>query len=338
MILAVIEYDRSPQGAQLNDLSLQMLALGRRLAEQLHGPLHAVVIGAGGRSVAGSLGGHGVAVVHLVEDGSGRLEEYAPQAWARAIVEVTSAVQPAAVLAAGTDRGHELMAHVGAQLDLPVAANCTEVTPGDPWMVTRLRWGGSLLEEAELGGAVKLLTVAPHSFAAEEVDAAAPRIASFSPQLEETDFRVRVAGRVEPDRSKISLADAKVVVGGGRGVGSPEAFALLEEIASLLGGTVGCSRAVTSLGWRPHADQVGQTGTRIAPDLYLACGISGAIQHMVGCRSAKHLIAINKDPDAPIMAQADYTVVGDLQQVLPALRDALREAVGQHRDAAPAVR
>jgi electron transfer flavoprotein alpha subunit len=111
-------------------------------------------------------------------------------------------------------------------------------------------------------------------------------------------------------------------------VGSAEGFQILEEIADLLGGTVGCSRAVTSLGWRPHADQVGQTGTRIAPDVYIACGISGAIQHMVGCKSAKHLVAINKDPEAPIVSQADYAIIGDLQQVLPALRDAIRRAKG----------
>jgi electron transfer flavoprotein alpha subunit len=113
-------------------------------------------------------------------------------------------------------------------------------------------------------------------------------------------------------------------VGGGRGVGSAEGFALLQEVADLLGGTVGCSRAVTSLGWRPHSDQVGQTGTRIAPDVYIACGISGAIQHMVGCKSAKCLVAINKDPDAPIITLADYAIVGDLHQVVTALRDAIR--------------
>jgi electron transfer flavoprotein alpha subunit len=153
-------------------------------------------------------------------------------------------------------------------------------------------------------------------------------VTEFSPTLEPEDLRVRVIDHVDPDRNKISLADAGVVIGGGRGVGSAEVFGTLEEIASLLGGTVGCSRAVTSLGWRPHSDQVGQTGTRIAPDVYIACGISGAIQHMVGCKSAKCLVAINKDPDAPIMAQADYAIIGDVQEVLPALREAIKASQG----------
>ena len=124
----------------------------------------------------------------------------------------------------------------------------------------------------------------------------------------------------------VSLADARVVVGGGRGVGGEGGFGVLEELAGLLGGTVGVSRVVTSEGWRPHRDQVGQTGTRIFPELYIACGISGAIQHMVGCKGARHILAINRDPEAPIMAKADYTVVGDLHVVLPAVVAEVRKA------------
>ena len=118
----------------------------------------------------------------------------------------------------------------------------------------------------------------------------------------------------------VSLATARVVVGGGRGVGGPDGFGMLEELAGLLGGVVGVSRVVTSEGWRPHKQQVGQTGTRISPELYLACGISGAIQHMAGCLSAKHIVAVNTDPDAPIISHADYAVIGDLNQVIPGAR------------------
>jgi electron transfer flavoprotein alpha subunit len=328
MIIGMVEHDRG----RINDLSLQMLTLGHRLASQMGVPLHAALIGDAARPLAEGLGSFGVSAVHLA--GDGRLEEYAPGAWAGCLAELMTASNPRVVMAAGTDRGHEVMAHLAARTDLPLAANCTEVRPvgasrETPIELTRHRGGGSLLEEARLTGTVKLLTVAPHAVAAQEVaGAGAPSVEDFSPSLSEGDFRVRVSRRVEPDRSKISLADAKVVVGGGRGVGSAEGFKVLEEIADLLGGTVGCSRAVTSLGWRPHADQVGQTGTRIAPDVYIACGISGAIQHMVGCKSAKHLVAINKDPEAPIVSQADYAIIGDLQQVLPALRDAIRRAKG----------
>ena len=202
------------------------------------------------------------------------------------------------------------MAHVGARMALPMAANCTEVAPGDPFVVTRQRWGGSLLEETHVKGRIKLLTLAPHALTAEASPSRTEvETRVFAPVLDDKDFRVRLVPQVEADTGKISLAQARVVVGGGRGVGSSEGFAALEELADLLGGAVGCSRAVTSLGWRPHSDQVGQTGTRIAPDLYIACGISGAIQHMVGCRAAKHILAINTDAAAPIVAQADYAVI-----------------------------
>jgi electron transfer flavoprotein alpha subunit len=232
--------------------------------------------------------------------------------------------KPQAVMAAGSDRGHEVMAHVAARTGLPLAANCTEVYLGDPCRVTRLRWGGSLLEEAQLQGAPALFTVAEHVVEAEQAPADELAIQEISPSLADVDFRVRVIERVEAAGGRVSPAEARVVVGGGRGVGSAEGFQVLEELAGLLGGAVGCSRAVTSLGWRPHADQIGQTGMRIAPELYIACGVSGAIQHMVGCAGAKVILAVNTDPNAPIIAEADYAVIGDLHQVLPALCEAIR--------------
>jgi electron transfer flavoprotein alpha subunit len=321
MIIGLIEHERG----KLNELSLQMLTLGRRLAGELGVPLHAVLIGEAARPLANGLGAYGVSVAHQALHE--RLDDYAPEAWAQCVVELIGSLTPRAVLAAGTDHSHEVMAHVAARTDLPLATNCTEVRPGEPYELTRQRWGGSLLEEAQLTGAVKLLTVAPHAIAAEEASVPATlEVREYSPALSESDFRVRVTGRVEAAQNKISLADARVVVGGGRGVGSAEGFGMLEELAGLLGGAVGCSRVVTSLGWRPHADQVGQTGTRIAPEVYIACGVSGAIQHMVGCKGAKCLVAINKDPDAPMVAEADYAIIGDLHQIVPALCDAIRVA------------
>jgi electron transfer flavoprotein alpha subunit len=134
--------------------------------------------------------------------------------------------------------------------------------------------------------------------------------------------------RVESARDRVSLTDARVVVGGGRGVGSTEGFESLDELAALLGGAVGCSRAVTNEGWRPHADQIGQTGARVAPDIYIACGISGAIQHVVGCKGSKSILAINTDPEAPIIAKADYAVIGDLHQIVPAVSEEIRKLKG----------
>jgi electron transfer flavoprotein alpha subunit len=146
--------------------------------------------------------------------------------------------------------------------------------------------------------------------------------------LADEDLRVAVVERVAAKSGGVSLSDADVVVSGGRGVGSSEGFAVIEELAELLGGAVGCSRAVTMAGWRPHSDQVGQTGTKIAPELYIPCGISGATQHMAGCKGAKRLLAINPDPEAPILASADYAVIGDLHTVVPAINAAIREARG----------
>ncbi len=219
------------------------------------------------------------------------------------------------------------MAHAAARTGLPLTANITDVRVGDPWEATRQRWGGSLLEEARLDGPVHLVTVAPHAVEpSAAASATAVVIQPFVPDLTDRDLRVRLTSRVPAEEGKISLADARVVVGGGRGVGSPEGFVELDELAALLGGTVGVSRVVTSAGWRPHAQQVGQTGTRIAPDLYIACGISGAIQHLVGCRSAKAIMAINTDRDAPMVTRATYAVIGDLHAVLPAIIAEVRAA------------
>jgi electron transfer flavoprotein alpha subunit len=247
-------------------------------------------------------------------------EAYAPGAWAAGVVQLVERHAPAAVVAAASDRGSEVMAHVATRLDLPLAANVVSAERGDLMTLVRQRWGGSLLEEATLSGAVKLLTVAPHAVAAEP---GGEEVESFVPELTEEDLRVRVVRREEPEAGTISLGEARVVVGGGRGVGSAEGFAVLQQLADALGGAVGGSRVVTNLGWRPHADQIGQTGLRIGPDLYIACGISGAIQHWVGCKGAKKILAINKDRDAPIVQRADYAVIGDLHEVVPAIVAAL---------------
>ncbi len=240
--------------------------------------------------------------------------DYQPAAWAKAL----AAQDADAIVAAGSDRGNELLAHVGALLDQPFAANVVAID-GD--VVTRVRWGGSLLEEARLHGTPKLLTVAPHTQQAAEIGDVETLDAP-------DDGSPKVLERVEESSGGVSLRDAKVVVSGGRGVGSSEGFAIIEELAGLLGAAVGCSRVVTSAGWRPHADQVGQTGTKISADLYIACGISGATQHMAGCRGAKRLLAINPDGEASILASADYAVIGDLHEVVPAISAELKRVRG----------
>jgi electron transfer flavoprotein alpha subunit len=237
---------------------------------------------------------------------------YSPAAWAAAIAGAADGAET--IVAAGSDRGNELLAHVAARFDQPFAANVTALD-GD--VVTRVRWGGSLLEEARLHGSPRIVTVAPHT----RPGAAAVPVEMLTPA---DDGSPRVLETVSESSGGVSLRDAKVVVSGGRGVGSSEAFDIIEELAGLLGGAVGCSRVVTSAGWRPHTDQVGQTGTKISADLYVACGISGATQHIAGAKGAKKILAINTDPEAPILASADYAVIGNLHEIVPAISAELR--------------
>jgi electron transfer flavoprotein alpha subunit len=309
MILVLVEHE----AGSIIGTSLEALTFARGLGE----PLHGVAFGDGGVAALASAGAYGLATgTHVSIDGA-----YAPGAWAQAIAELVTGTAPSAVVAAGTDRGNELLAHLGAKASVPFVANCVGAEPiPDGWSVSRQRWGGSLLEDAFVPGRLAVCSLAPHAVTPEASGQRGPvSIDEVTPTCSDDDLRVRVARVEAAGEGTQSLADARLVVGGGRGVGSAEGFASLDALAAALGGVVGVSRAVTSAGWRPHAEQIGQTGERIAPDLYVACGISGASQHMVGCRGAKKLLAINSDPDAPILAKADYAVLGDLHQVVPAI-------------------
>jgi len=278
------------------DASRQTLTLARRFGQSLH-------------------------AVHM-----NVVDPFAPDAVAAVLQMAAEEVSAAAVFAAGTERGNDVMARLAARMGLPMAANCVDAAPGDPVMVTRQRWGGSLLEEARLSSPRPLITVAPHTVPIEagpeptDVD-----IQTLVARLAERDLAVHVSDHVAPSSGGVSLTTAKVIVSGGRGVGSKEGFAIIDELAGLLGAAVGCSRAVTSAGWRPHTDQVGQTGTKVAPEVYIACGISGATQHMAGLKGAKRILAINSDPQAPMMRLADYTVVGDLKEIVPAISAEIRD-------------
>ncbi len=312
MILVVVEHDRGT----MSPATWEALAAARPLGE-----VHALTIGEAADTLVGQIGGFGATVVHQVHDDV--LSDYAPEAWGEVVAQAVTALSPTTVLATGTDRGNEVMAHAAARLDLPMVANVVEL--GDSELV-RVRWGGSLLERCELDADVRLVTVAHHAFAAEEspvTATAAPLVVELDPRLSRTLVRDRVERA-----AGVTLATAAVVVSGGRGVGSADGFAPLQELATELGGVVGCSRAVTNNGWRNHTDQVGQTGTRIAPDIYIACGISGAIQHWVGAMASKKILAINIDPEANMVTKADYAVIGDLHQVVPAITAEVRRRRG----------
>jgi electron transfer flavoprotein alpha subunit len=320
MVLAFVEHE----AGQPAETSLEALAFARGVADAADESLEAAVIGAEGAATADELGGFGVETVHHVDHDE--IEPYAPKAWGEAISQLVDAVEPGIVLAPGTDRGHEMLAHVAAIRDLPMAANVTDVRPDDG-EITRQRWGGSLAEHARFEAEIELYTVPEHEFDPEPADEAVDAgVAPFTPEIDADEIAVRLTRVEESDVEGIPLEEARVVVGGGRGVGGPDDYDQLEELADLLGGTVGASRAAVNEGWRPHDDQIGLTGSKIAPDIYIACGISGAIQHMVGCKGSETILAINTDPEAAIMQKADYAVVGDLHEVVPELNEAIRNA------------
>jgi len=323
MVLAFVEHDDGTP----TETSLELLTFARELAAAHGSGVSAAVFGDGGDGVADALGAYGVGAVHQVSNY--RLDVYAPKAWGESVAQLAAQLDVDAVVAPGTDRGQEVMAHVGASMDLPVAANCLDVSIDDDgaYEMTRQRWGGSLIEHARLSGEPKLLTAAAHEFQIEEAgEAADPPVETFEPSLDDDHLRVRVERVEASDVEGVPLGEARVVVGGGRGVGGAEDYDMLEELADLLGGTVGASRAAVNEGWRPHDDQIGLTGAKISPDIYIACGISGAVQHMVGRKGAKNILAINTDPEAAIIGKAQYAVIGDLHEVVPAINEAIRNA------------
>ena len=319
MILVLVDHDRG----ELDQLSLRALTAARKLGQDVE----AIVIGKEGAALAGIVGEYGAKVLHVASHAN--LTDYTPMASGRALKDLVEKLKPSAVLAAGSPRGNEQLAHLAAFLDLPMAAECSEITLGSPHHVLRARWAGNLIESANVHADILIATVLAFSTEPESANGGAATVVDFEPALEPQDYAVKVLSRdAGESKGGVTLNDAKVIVSGGRGVGGPDGFGQIEELATLLGGTVGCSRVVTSSGWRPHAEQVGQTGTKVAPDLYIAAGISGAMQHIAGMKNSKTIVVINTDPEAPILGYADYAIIGDLHQVIPALTSAIRQAKG----------
>lgn len=324
-VLVVLEHDRGV----LAEAAREALTAGRDLAAKLDAPVQAVLIGAAAAPLVAEAGVYGADVVHLADHEL--LSDYGPDAWAETVRQLADELDAATVLSVGTDRGNEVMAQLAARSDLPFVANCVAIDGTDddePWTITRLQWGGSLLEDVTLDAERKLVTIGHHAVVAEPAAIAGQAtVEEFEPDLDPAQDPglavTMVRDRVVLSQG-VTLSTSPVVVSGGRGVGSAEGFGILEELAELLGGRVGCSRAVTNNGWRPHADQVGQTGTRIAPEIYIATGISGAIQHWVGAMASKKILAINTDPEANMVTKADYAVLGDLHKVVPAISAEIR--------------
>ncbi|NNF53427.1 MAG: electron transfer flavoprotein subunit alpha/FixB family protein [Acidimicrobiales bacterium] len=317
-ILVLAEID----GEAISPATLEAITAARAL----DGTIHLLLCGSSmdAEAVAEVAGQFGVETVHVAENEV--LDVFSPEAWGQALELAIDEISPDVVLASGTSKGNEVLAHAAARLDLPFVANCTQLTADladHEVALTRIQWGGSLLEEALLTADTRIVSIAHHALEAEPLGTDVADIEAIEMDIDQLYARTHVVGR-EMAEAGVTLATAPIVFGGGRGVGSAEAFAPLEELAQLLGGRVGCSRAVTNNGWRPHRDQVGQTGTRIAPELYVASGISGAIQHWVGAMASKKILAINTDPEANMVVKADYFVEGDLHKVLPAVIDEIK--------------
>jgi electron transfer flavoprotein alpha subunit len=323
MILTLVETDL--EGAAI-EVSLEALSFARDISAAGNGvPVDAVVIEDVSDDLRGQLAAYGVRKVHHV--GGDDVAAYSGAGWASAIQQVRDAAGSVVVMAAGTDRGNELMAHVAARSGASMAANVLSFSGLAPFVVTRQVVGGAAMEEMNLHQRPAVFTVAGHAVEAKPADVAgAGEVVEHTPTIAPEDLVARVVSTAEPEADESgALTSAKVVVGAGRGVGGPDKFDDITELADLLHGAIGVSRVVTSAGWRPHHEQVGQTGSRISPDLYIPCGISGAIQHWAGCSSAKTILAINSDAEAPMVTRATYAVIGDLHEILPAINDELRK-------------
>jgi electron transfer flavoprotein alpha subunit len=329
MIVVLVETDA--QGATV--VSREALTFARELAEPSGAAVQAVAIGALDEPVRSGLLAHlaeyGVQSVHLPKDD--RLSAYAAAAWATAVIDVIKSTSAGVLVASGTPRGNEVLAHVATRLDVAMAANVVQIGTVEPLVVTRQVVGGAALEEMRLDDGVAVFSVAGHACEPRHAaEAAVTEVLEYAPTISDRDLVARVT-RVEATAADDTgaLTSARVVVGAGRGAGSAAGFGGLLELTELLGGALGVSRVVTSLGWRPHKEQVGQTGSRIAPDLYVPCGISGAIQHWAGCQSAKTILAINTDAEAPMVTRAHYAVIGDLHEIVPAINAELRSRLGR---------
>ena len=328
-VLAIVDHDRG----LITPASLGVLTAGRNLAKQINSKFEAMTIGSDADALAETISKYGATIIHQAHHPA--LVDFGPEAWGESIAQVVRITLPQVVIGSGTDRGNEIIAQAAARLDLPAAMNCTEFSTNfdgtEPLRVVRARWGGSLMEESQIEASIKLVTLADHIVEPIEDPGSMTMsltVSVINVDLDSSVLHTFVRERVERVAG-VTLATSPVVVSGGRGVGSAEGFAPLEDLAKLLNGVVGCSRAVTNNGWRNHTDQVGQTGTRIAPDIYIACGISGAIQHWVGAMASKNILAINIDPQANIVTKAAYAVIGDLHKVVPAISAEIRRRHGK---------
>ncbi|MBK8248519.1 MAG: electron transfer flavoprotein subunit alpha/FixB family protein [Gemmatimonadetes bacterium] len=313
------------RGGQPRKVTFEAITAARQLADQLGGAVHVVVAGpAGVEALAASFGEHGADVV--VACGHESLVHYQPDVATALVASRARSATYRAIVFSASAQGKDLAPRVAARLRTTLASDVTSFSlRGDAMVVTHPGYTGKVIQTLKLVASPALLAVRPGAVAAAKQPKAGTVEAVALPEL--PSARVTTTETVLGDTKKLDLGEAPVIVSGGRGLKAAEHFALVEELAAAFGNAaVGATRAVTDEGWRPHADQIGQTGRLVSPDLYVAVGISGAIQHLAGMRTSRCIVAINKDKEAPIFKVADYGIVGDVFEVVPALTAAIKSA------------
>jgi len=313
---------------ELKRPSLEALTKARALADATGRKAALVLVGQDLEATGKEAAAYGADLLYLVEHGE--LAAYRTEPHAKALGDLASERKPEAVLLPATSQGKDLAPRLAARLRTGLATDCTDVETDASGTLTFTRpiYAGKALEKVRIPDArPQMATLRPKVFPVGSPDASRqPEVVRVTPEVAAGAVGTTVRETVQTSAGRIELTEADFIVSGGRGLKDAENFALLEELADTLGAAVGASRAAVDSGWRDHQDQVGQTGKTVTPSLYIACGISGAIQHLAGMSSAKCIVAINKDPEAPIFKVADYGIVGDLFEVVPALKSALLEA------------
>jgi electron transfer flavoprotein alpha subunit len=298
-------------------ISFELASTARKLADQLGEEVGAILLGSGIEGLAGELGKYGVDKVYVADNAL--LEPYTTDAHAAAVARLVKENNPSILLLGASAQGKDLSARLVGKLATGMATDCVDVKIVDGKLLAlRPMYAGKCYGEVLTSSFPQMASLRPNVFPAVE-NPKTPEVIKFDPGLDPSQLKTKVLEVQKDTAGKVDLTEANIIVSGGRGMKGPENYVILEELADVLGATVGASRAAVDAGWRPQKDQVGQTGKIVSPNLYVACGISGAIQHLAGMGTSKYIVAINKDPDAPIFARADYGIVDDLFKVVPEL-------------------
>jgi electron transfer flavoprotein alpha subunit len=319
-LLAIAEQ----RNGRIRKTSFEVVRKAREIADELGGTLTVLVIGAGIDEEAKSLGRYGAGEIITVNDDT--LSLYSTTGYAKAAAGIIKKEQSQIVFLPATAFGKDLAPYLAVQVDGAVAADCVDLRVENGEIIaTRPVYAGKALIDVAVNAPVRIYTLRPNVFSAGDPDTADGNAAVREETIGigDADLKSRVTAIVETSKGRLDVTEADRIVSGGRGLKGPEHFHLIEELAEVLGAAVGASRAVVDAGWRPHDEQVGQTGKTVSPQLYIAVGISGAVQHLAGMSSSKYIVAINKDKDAPIFQIADYGIVGDALEIVPALKQEL---------------